>query len=322
MNLLKIFVIILFISSCTSHNIKENLIAIYFVKNFCIQNDFDLGYNTKCNFLPDTIKSNFLLNFDEAVKMLTHKFDSIESLKTNVETKAYIKCLIASDFVYFAFSFQFLGSKEGYSAHDIAVENWNKLPLIACYAKGNSNLIPIYCDDRATFYGRLVDSLLGFKSEIITLKNIHSFPVVAIGSSKYIFDPFDPIIVTSLNQNEIIPYNKLVLMKNNLQVKVLRTSKIWGNARYLVSNKLFADIMRNNHINTFETYFKNYVDHLRVRFSNYKNDCGYEELNMVFNAHPIKSMHNKLILVLNYPINKQSMTINHFNKFYMGQNCN
>jgi hypothetical protein len=311
--------------SCGRNNNEINYKA---VKNFFIDSNLvkidDIKDTLSLTVSFDTLKCNQNLNYNQALDILRNKFIQFDSNYQNENTKKYLKALYISEFVYASFSFQFMGYQLGKTNHKIAIENWNNMPLEKCYNMGNSNLVPVWCGDRTSFYIRLLDSLLGIKATSVSIKNIHTFPLVNIGNRRFIFDPYDPFVVFDSLKSRVLDYDEALkyCLKNN-SINIIRTKKTFGFSNELVSNDLTRDILAvsNNEKQDFSQklmfYFKKNKDVFLKRF----NKCTFEKhaKNGVIYHSNLKD--DKFVFQLIDKLNNLPMNVNRFKKYYFGIDC-
>jgi hypothetical protein len=271
-----------------------------------------------------TLICNQNLSYCQAIVILGNKFIQFDSNYQNENTKKYLKALYLCEFVHAAFSFQFLGSKLGKTNHNIAIENWNKMTLENCYNMGNNNLAPVWCGDRTSFYIRLLDSLLGIKATTISIKNVHTFPIVNIGNRRFVFDPSDPFIILDSLKLKIIDYDEsLKYCLKGQRFQVIRTKKIFGFPNELVSNDLTNEILAvsKNENQDISQKIMLYFTKNKVNFLKRINTCSFENYNkkgLVYNSN---LKYDRFIIHFINNLNNFPMKMNHFKKFYFGIDC-
>ena len=105
----------LFGYSCNRSSVENNLVNAKVVLEQVNIDYENISVNVidSVNFIEskDTINRNIDLSFGQAESKLEKKFDEIDRLQTNQNTKQYLKTLLLADFVYAAFSFQLLGEE-------------------------------------------------------------------------------------------------------------------------------------------------------------------------------------------------------------------
>ena len=298
--------------------IKNTFIDSIFINNEVNKNEiFTKSRN-------DILICNQNLSYSQAIVFLKNKFIQFDSNCQNENTKKYLKALYLCEFVHATFSFQFLGSKLGKTKHNIAIENWNNMTLENCYNMGNNNLAPVWCGDRTNFYLRLLDTLLGIKATAISIKNVHTFPIVNIGDKRFIFDPFDPFIILDSLKLKIIDYDESLkhCLKGKM-LQVIRTKKIFGFPNELVSVDLAKDILAvsKNENQDFSQKLMLYFTKNKVNFLKRINTCSFENYNkkgLVYNSN-LKE--DRFIIHFFNNLNNFPMKMNHFKKFYFGIDC-
>ncbi len=298
--------------------IKDTFIDSIFVKVDTTSNQFKTKIST------DTLKCNQNLNYTQALSSLINIFKKIESSNENEDTKIYLKSLYLSEFVYASFSFQFMGSQHGKTNHHISIDNWNKMPLENCYNMGNRNLVPVWCGDRTSFYVRLLDSLLGIKATTISIKEVHTFPLVNIGNRRFIFDPYDPFIIFDTLKLRVMDYDEaLKNCLNNNSIIVLRTKRTFGVSNELVSNDLTRDILAasNNEKQDFSRKLTKYLIKNQLYFLKNINKCSFERYNKKGIIYNSNLKEDRYIIKLENNLINLPMNLNHFKKYYFGIRC-
>ncbi|HLP52201.1 MAG TPA: hypothetical protein VK154_15030 [Chitinophagales bacterium] len=196
-----------------------------------------------CTQPVDTLYTNLPYNFDTALAVLHSHFKTIDSCGYNRATSSYLKTLVIADFTYAAFSFQYLGPYMGYAADTVLA--WQSIPLSTFYNVGNANQTSLYCTERTIFFLRLTDSLLGIKGRPITVSQIHTFPVVYLGADTFIIDPSDPFVAFDTLNQSAASYSTLLKGNNIQHIIPLRTKRLFGNTRQLISTALAQKLQTN-----------------------------------------------------------------------------
>jgi hypothetical protein len=298
--------------------IKDFFIDSIFVKVNTTSNQFKTKIST------DTLKCNQNLNYTQALSSLKNLFEKIETTNESEVTKIYLKALYLSEFVYASFSFQFMGFQHGKTNHHIAIENWNNMSLENCYNMANNNLVPVWCGDRTSFYVRLLDSLLGIKATTISIKNVHTFPLVNIGNRRFIFDPYDPFVVFDSLKLRVVDYDEAQENSlNNYSITIQRTKRLYGEANELVSNDLANDILAvsKNEKQNFSQKLKEYLIMNQSFFLKNIEKCSFERYNkkgIIYNSN-LKD--DRYIIQLENNLKNLPMNLNHFKKYYFGIEC-
>jgi hypothetical protein len=311
--------------SCSENRpaLNSGPIKLYFIDTNDLENKSTVNQLTT-RVSNDSINSNLKFDYCKAVSFLQNKFYQIDSCSENESTKKYLKVSILAEFVYASFSFQFFGEKSGKTSHRVAIKNWDKLPLDVCYNIANNNLLPVWCGDRTTFFIRLLDSLLSIKAKAISIKNIHTFPLVSIGQRRFIFDPYDPFIIFDSSLSEILDYDqvqKLVLKKD--AYKVTRTKRLFGFANELISQQLAFDILNvpNKKVSDFSQKLDYYLFINKSNLFKGIEMCSFETFNRTGMIHPCNLKNDKYVISLVDNLNNKPMNLNHFKKYYLGINC-
>jgi hypothetical protein len=307
----------------TNYEINNQLI-----KNIFIDSSLVINQNVKNDLFAtmsiDTLKCNQNLTYNQALSFLRNKFIQIDSISENIDTKSYLKALYLSEFVYASFSFQFLGSKLGKTNHQIAIDNWDKMPLENCYNMGNNNLVPVWCGDRTSFYIRLLDTLLEIKATTISIKNVHTFPLVNIGNRRFIFDPYDPFVIFDSLKSKVLDYDEAFkyCLKNN-SINIIRTKKTFGFSNELVSNDLTKEILAvsNNEKQDFSQKLKKYLIVNQSSFLKNIRKCSFEMYNKKGIIYHSNLKDDRYIIQLENNLKNLPMNLNHFKKYYFGIDC-
>jgi len=307
----------------TNYEINNQLI-----KNTFIDSSLVINQNVKNDLFAtmsiDTLKCNQNLTYNQALSFLRNKFIQIDSISENIDTKSYLKALYLSEFVYASFSFQFLGSKLGKTNHQIAIDNWDKMPLENCYNMGNNNLVPVWCGDRTSFYIRLLDTLLEIKATTISIKNVHTFPLVNIGDRRFIFDPYDPFVIFDSLKSKVLDYDEAFKnCLNNNSIVIYRTKRTFGFPNELVSNELTNDILTSsiNLKNNFSQKLMDYFSINKAIFSKRFNNCTFETHAKNGVIYPSNLKEDKFVLHLFDKLNNLPMNVKRFKKYYFGIDC-
>lgn len=240
--------IFLFISFLMSCNKMESTITVSSIDNCIANNITTTEYKTLftyCSYNPDTIITNTSYTYHQALDLLKHLFDSVDNLTVNVASKTYLKHVYIADLTANISSTLLLGSTFGFSPCKSSVFDWNEMPLEVCYDYANSNNCTIWCGDRASFYKRLADSLLNASVEIISIKNIHTYPVVSIKGKRYIIDPFDIFIAIDTISDIVLDYQTLK-NKTYKSICIKDVKHVFGSPTTLVSKTLWQNVQVSN----------------------------------------------------------------------------
>ena len=313
----------LLLVSCNNDKINNQYIKKIFIDSSNLENEATRNeLKTVCS--TDTLKCNQNLSYDQALTKLRNTFVQINTLNENENTKTYLKALLLSEFVYATFSFQFLGSDLGETSHHISIDNWDKMNLENCYNLGNNNLVPVWCGDRTTFYIRLLDHLLGIKAAAISIKNIHTFPIVNIGKRRFIFDPYDPFIIFDSLTMTVMDYDEAFkYYLNDSPLKILRTKRSYGFPNELISNKLTNNILglSKHEKQDISQKLKIYLIKNKANFLRRVNACTFETYNKSGIIYQANLKEDRYIIHLENNLNNIPMNVNRFNKYYFGKDC-
>jgi hypothetical protein len=165
---------------------------------------------------------------------------------------------------------------------------------------------------------------LGIKATTISIKDVHTYPLVNIGNKRFIFDPFDPFIILDSLKLKIIDYDESLkhCLKGKM-LQVIRTKKIFGFPNELVSVDLAKDILAvsKNENQDFSQKLMLYFTKNKVNFLKRINTCSFENYNkkgLVYNSN-LKE--DRFIIHFFNNLNNFPMKMNHFKKFYFGIDC-
>lgn len=317
-----LLMIILFIGSCAPKadvDIDTQVLKNLFVDTASIS-EKHLSDNDTYIFKNDTIYANNKKDsLYDALEDLHKHYLFIDNLNTNYETKTYAKVLLLAEWIYGNFNYQFLGPDLGMADTSKFGVKFNQTDLNTCYTIGNKNLMALWCGDRTNMFVRLVDSLFQLKTQIISIKPIHTFPTVEIGNNYYIIDPYDPSILFNSESNKVISYKELLAKTE--KPKAIRTKRTFGNAGELISSKFYAVLKQqyknHNIVNLIEQYLNDNTPHLIT----YIDSCSFEPFNTIKTIYPIQSPTNKFVIYPNHYNLPQEITSSRFNKYYLGKDC-
>ena len=316
--------------SCINNN--QNKIDIKILKIIFIDtnkvyktlniNDFKSN-EFSCKFINDTIKRNSKNGFKDALKKLIEKYNCIDELKTNDQTKQYIKSLLLEEWLYSSFNFQFLGPVLGLADTSRFNIDFGTSDISNCYLIGNTNQVAVWCGERTKLFIRLADSLLHLKTKKITFKNTHTFPLVEIGNAIYIIDPFDPFILFDENLQTVVDYNKLIANTENINIKALRTKRNFGNSGELIS-KNFYNLLKNKYANKSDDVgimISRYLNQNRRMLTGFIDSCTFESFSMKTKVFPVVSLTNSFVLFTTQNTLPNCIKNSRFNKLYLGFDC-
>ena len=241
--------VILFISAILYlkiYKINSQAIDLQVVNKSILNNNeeepnFEISTLKKALSQRDTIKYNISNTFEESISLLKSELIKVDTITSNRETKDYIKSLIIADYVYAAFSFQFLGSKLGMAEDASSIKNWDTISIKTCFDLGNKNQYAVFCGERTTFYNRLIENLLKLKTKKASIEGVHTFPIIIIGGKDYIIDPYDPFVAVDTISKTVLDYD-LIVKKQYKSLQPIRTKRMFGSSRMLISNKLYTKL--------------------------------------------------------------------------------
>ena len=207
-------------------------------KNAFVSNFDSIQYNLK----QDTLERNIPFTFKELMVRIQKEFQLIDTIKTNKNTKLYLKSILLADAVYSGFSLQLFGNSYGLSNDRELKKDWNSFSLEKQYNLGNQNKISANCGPRTIFYKKLVDKLLKIPVRDTSIINIHTYPIVVIGGQDYIIDPNEPIIFFNQENNKILTYQGLY--KGVEKINFRKSKRSFGTNHFLISNSLNEKLIK------------------------------------------------------------------------------
>jgi hypothetical protein len=198
-----------------------------------------------CREPSEALAQNLPYSYDEAIRIIKKMFAPVDQKPISYQAKQYIKALICADFVYAAFSYHYFGDDAGFADDTVLNSGWDSMPLNACYNIGNNNRKAVYCYERASFYLRLVKTLMGVNGKILSKDGVHSFPVLSIadnqGNSRpYLIDPYDPFVIIQTGDSVIPVFNQNINLP--APVEIYRTRRAFGESRLLVSKQMISSL--------------------------------------------------------------------------------
>jgi hypothetical protein len=170
----------------------------------------------------------------------------------------------------------------------------------------------------------LLDTLLGIKATTISIKNVHTFPLVNIGNRRFIFDPYDPFIIFDSIKSGVLDYNEaLKYCLNNNSINIIRTKKTFGVSNELVSNDLAKDILAvsKNEKQDFSQKIIFYFKKNKAIFLKRFNKCTFDLHNKNGIIYQTNLKEDKFILHLIDKLNNLPMNTYIFKKYYFGIDC-
>ncbi len=279
-------------------------------------NDFE------CHEPEDTNSVNVPLSYLEAIASLQKHFHRIDSLSINEQTKEYAKALVVADFVYAAFSFQFLGPTLGMARDCTLTAGWDSLPLNTCYTLGNSNQTSVYCIERTSFYLRLVDTLLNIKGTSIASK-VHTFPVLNLKTGRYIIDPYDPFVIADSTGIFVIDYETLLAEKINKNFRPERTKRIFGNTRELISNSFVSELkIKYNNSACLCCMLESYLEENKNYILSFLRPCFNAPAHNFLNIEIIDNKQNAYALEMTGIVDGHLDSHEDIVRYYAGVECN
>jgi hypothetical protein len=263
----------------------------------------------------DTLKYNLRNTFEESDSLLKSELAKIDRIASNRETKDYIKSLIIADFVYAAFSFQFLGPKLGMAQDASVIKNWNKITIKNSFDLGNKNQYAVFCGQRTIFYNRLIERLLKLKTKQVSIKGVHTFPIVIIGGKDYIIDPYDPFVAIDTLEKTVLDYNSII-EKHYKSLKPIRTKRIFGSSRMLISEKLYGEFKKTYGKMNLDSMLKRYLIDNEQYLSKFKPKNFETPLEKTKKIQLVLNNKNIFAININGRIDGNLITEKDFYKYY------
>lgn len=264
----------------------------------------------------DTLKYNISDNYDDSFAKLSTELYRIDTIQSNKETKDYLKCLIIADFVYAAFSFQFMGPKLGYAKDAATIKNWKTLSLESCFNLGNKNEYAVFCGERTKFYNRLINKLVTLKTRETSIKGIHTFPIIKIGNKEYIIDPYDPFVAIDTLERTVLDYNS-ILKKQYKSLKPIRTNRTFGPSRMLISSKFYEKLKKTYGTINLGTMLNKYLTDNDSYISIFKPKNFEVPIEKTKKIRIVLNSKNIFAVAINGRIDGNLITEKDFYKFYM-----
>lgn len=271
-----------------------------------------------CEFVNDTIKQKQV--YADALKQLLDKYTDIDKLHTTEETKQYAKSLLLAEWIYGSFYYQFLGPDLGMADTAKWGIDFTRSDITSCYNAGISGEIAVWCENRAVFFTRMIDTLLHLKTEIISFSPIHTFPLVTIGKKSYIIDPYDPFLIFDENQH-LVDYK--MLRSKEKKMVALRTKRNFGNPGELVSKKLYRELCNGytKENKDIGPMISEYLNKNKVHLMVHIDSCSVEPFVMKRKAYPIASHTNEIVLYTPQCILNPMIKPTRIMRYYLGQDC-
>jgi hypothetical protein len=320
------FFYIAFLTSCKEK--KTNTIDVEIINKLFIESSFKYIKSNidefNFEYVNDTVyTNNSNKHIDDALKPLLSKYHSIDSINTNLETKQYVKSLLLAEWIYANFNFQFLGPKLGLTDTMPSVIDFRSSNPDLCYQAGNNNEMAVWCGDRSNLFTRLLDSLLHLKADVISINQIHSFPIVTIGAKKYIIDPFDPFILFNHNQTEIIDYDFYKINHDSINLCAKRTKGTFGISGELISKRLYR-MMQNIYTKkdaNIGLLIKNYLKTNLYFLSTFNDTCKSEPFVTKRKVYPVYSKTNAFVIYSPKNALPHEIKRTRLHKYYLGLDC-
>lgn len=308
----------LFSSNCNPVKVEQidgNIVKAIFLPEIIKVGSLE---NIECTFDSTIQKNKIQYSLDSLMFNIAFVFKNIDTLNTNIATKQYIKALLLADLVHALFNFQFLGNLGG-SFSNISIPNWNTKSIEECLVVSKSCNQSIWCGDRNIFYLNLLKKTVGVDGYLVSLNNIHSYPIIFLKTGVYIIDSYDPFIVFGEN-NKVVNFSSIVNGANDYYI--LRTKRYFGFPNYLISNNLVNQI-NSYSINNFpiEKKVELFINGNKESFLKQVDKCSYEIFNKKgilrktdceINPYAIQLIENRI---------SKPLSLNRFKKYYLGINC-
>jgi len=234
---------------------KKEIITHNQLRNYLNQDNFPESFKDyfQCDSIILSINQNVNFSYEQSIKNLKVLFDDIDQNSSNKKLNNFIKSLVVADFVYASFSYRFLGDSLGIDNDSSIIKKWDTLSLKKCFDIGNHNHAAIYCNNRTSFYVRLLDTLLSIKTEIIEIEGVHTFPLTFIDDERFLIDPYDPFVVYDSISKVVLAYDSI---RNNPYKQIIRSKRLFGCSRELVSNPLLQKVGIKYNVCSLMEYLK------------------------------------------------------------------
>lgn len=268
----------------------------------------------------DTLFNNLPYQYKTFDTFICKRLELTDTINTNKATRDYIKALLLANAVHRLFSFQFLGNY-GYPLTPIACEGWNNLSDEKRFNIGNNNQQPIWCGDRALYFLSVLKKYTNIDGYAVSIKGVHTYPVIKLGKKYYIVDPYDPFVV--INKTfEMVDYSELIANNNKNNVEVKRTKRIFGYSNHLVSQKLLNVINSCIDSNkTIDARIKVFLSANKESILKNVDICAYEESNWKGVIRKTTSEVNPIAIEIKRDHTYGNMLFSRFNKYYLGISC-
>lgn len=193
------------------------------------------------SYQADTIKQNIPLTYNEFIKLITKKFDSLNKLNTNSKTKKFLKAYFLAEACFILHSGDFLGEKYGIFKTNELKRNWPQYDLKQQYELANSSDTYLQCGEISNLYRKLLKETMNLESRDTSVEGVHTYPIVMIEGDEYIIDPYDPtLIVSALDSCRILSFD--AIKKDPELVIPVKVNNPFGEKHYLLSNALFENL--------------------------------------------------------------------------------
>lgn len=322
-NFIAVIFAALFLFGCSDAN-QDHINAELIQHMFLERNDDET--DTKVEFEPadlqDTLSGNLPHQYKTFETFIRKQFELTDTINTNKATRDYINALLLADAVHRLFSFQFLGN-HGYPLTPIACEGWNNMSDEERFNVGNSNQQPVWCGDRTTFFLSVLKKYTNINGYSVSIKGVHTYPVLKLGNKYYIVDPYDPFVVID-NALQIVDYSTLIAHKNNnySNVVVRRTKRLFGYPNHLVSLKLLNIIKSYTDSNeNIDSRIKAFLSVNKESILKNVDPCSYEDSEWKGVIRKTTSGVNPIAVQIKRDPAFSNMRFSRFNKYYLGISC-
>ncbi|MDB4061256.1 hypothetical protein N9515_04845 [Vicingaceae bacterium] len=316
-----LFLILAFSASCVNYN-EIAVDAGVIIKHCAIQQwqagEYAGDFNS-VNFIHtgDTVNRNIEIDSKEVLAYLKRQMKHFDTLHTNKQSILYIKSLFLADFVYAAFSYQFLGKDLGLANDSLIRNKWDRYSLEQQFDFGNQNEIAFSCGMRTKFYLKLTHQLLEIEGRDTSIQNVHTYPILNINGTEYLIDPSEPAVFINSRTNIITRYNQL---KSSSDVAIYKLNYSFGPSHFIFSNKLLKSIqplsesLNKSISNHLKRNKKLFIDKVPLCFNpSYRKQWEISHLN---------SENNRLIVPLYGRNVGLFVTPQNYKETYFGANCN
>lgn len=299
---------------------SKPLDASFILQEYSVSNEnyicVDSLKNINFNHIDSLLINNININSDTFMSYLSNQLEQFDKLLTNKETVNYLKAIYLADFIYSAFSFQFLGDELGLKNDSIDHQGWNSLSLEKQFKAGNTNMVAVSCGARTIFYKKLVKQLLGLPVRDTSIENIHTYPIVKISEKEFLIDPSEPIVFFDSKLQRVLTFEELKIAE---EVIFKRTKRSFGTTHHVVSSKLIQQIDTLG--SDFKESILNYLSLNTANISKLTPKCFRAKFKKQWTILKVDNDFNKFAIQLDRRNIGLQLSKEVFVEHYFGVNC-